>query len=1525
MKRSANVVFVCLLLAFSVHVNGDNIYRHKIAEKDATELNKLGNSIGITGKTGWPVNSEEKENSPIDVWGVEFEHTETKKRKEGNDSIFVQYYSVLKIKLNEGLSGTLPEIELNRCIDFNLRGNQISGTIPDLKLPVCQKLWLGFNQFSGELPDLNLPMLEVLDLEYNKLSGEIRNFTKMPELKYLNIQNNEFTSIVSEFSHPNLIELSYSGHGEKKFTGKLPAINCPNLEILGLSGHNFSGEIPNYNLPKCKSISLIYNKLTGNIPEFNLPALESLSLYSNKLSGEIPSFSGLPSLKSLDLGVNQFSSINAGINLPNLLTFDVHANVLEGELPNLKMPNLINLYGYDNKLSGKIPALNMMYLKELDLSRNNFSGELPMFNMPSLEYLNISYNKLTGAIPDFNMPLLVKYQLQYNLLSGPLPNLKMPKLTHLILKFNQIEGTLPQLNLPSLIELSLEYNKISGSLPEMTLPQVGIFNLTSNELSEPLGKLNLPKAYYIDLSYNKIKGNFPQLKIPAAKELILASNKFEGRIPKIDHPLLTSFHVTNNNFEGYFDNSGLPMLNSLGLGQNQFDSIPNLRNGSPNINSANVRNNKLKFNHIEPNIGIRNFWYSNQDSIDHYLESVGVLSRLYVKTGGTANKYQWMKKSGFSWIEIPGATSDSYTVNYVEGDVYTCKITNTIAPDLTLYSRLAKSSQCFSLGLLEFCNNSNPWKSEKKNELKATGIITINDFLNFEGSITIDTAQLNIVANGSFYFDEIPLPGMDRIGKFVLAAGEYNLRILGDSGMITEFGNSTFKELADVAGFKLKVKKVKLVGGRKAEGIEMDCKIAIPGITGKCDEDASPDQSAEVELKGLKITKSGVSMKGVKIENMSMFVKGFCLKELLVDYNSKEDIIRAGAALQLPFGEVGGGFKLSKGFLDSIAWRLEAAKPPFVLGATTIGVKGFFGQISSITEPNIEVELGGIFTDIVSDKFYLIDASGRTIWPTLFEIKGSGKFMKPPVLNFPYQLNADVSMSYDFPLNQFKVAFDGKVGTADDKKWLMKATGDYKMSLKYPYPKYAGNLSGEIELPEMTYKFPINWLKSMFSFPIKGAANATFVWGNSQLLHGNAIFKSSKYGPFSLRFVVDLSKEYGSDDFLWFESDITIKTFKQKCGIIGKLDIEEIHIPSGVEYVVIGILSPDKASGSTLENPSGKVLSNTSETDKVVLTTSDDGREAFWTISEPKQGNWKLVLQNQGNSDSVIVFFQKKPTDFKINLQQTGKNFTVTWDGTLFTDNDTIYTMLDDDDSGFDGFAVADALANSGSMSFHLTDSLSLCKYYLFAQVSSEYQTYREYSNNYLNIEKTILMAPDNFTAVYMATSGLTEIRYPDNKDDTTVGYAISVSGTNSTDSVIAIVPNAEGSVQLYISDYQNSVIKLTAFDRNGLMGCPTATKAIITDIAQDRKETYIHENITFFPNPTNGRGTIRYTLRNQGNFEIIVLDITGRIVQKPFSGKAAAGIYDMEWHFGDLPNGIYLIILRTDSGYKTTRCILSK
>jgi Leucine-rich repeat (LRR) protein len=417
------------------------------------------------------------------------------------------------------------------------------------------------------------------------------------------------------------------------------------VTLVNMNNNNLIGTIPPEmgNLTSMTGLYLGRNQLTGEIPVeiFDLSELIDLYLYQNQLGGEIP----------IEIG-----------NLANLKLLVLMNNQLTGEIP-VEIGNLSSLEALairDNEFSGEIPIAigNLLKLTSLDLRGNQLIGEIPheIGNLIKLTNLELSQNKLSGELP---------------IEIGNLTNLLVISLSQ-----NQLSGDIPSEigNLAKLTELYLFKNKLSGSIPT----EIG--NLTG-----------LSKLY---LSDNQLSGEIPSniSELVNLEMLYLMNNQLTGVLPSGIANLinLERLYLNNNNFVGAIPEEiiNLTKLQDIQLFDNQFTDLPDL-SSITTINELEIQRNKFTFEDIEPNITISFISYSPQDSIGEKIDTTFVEDTtltISVDVGGSSNLYQW-KKDG---AEITGATESLYTIDSIDASdagLYICEITNTIATELTLYSR----------------------------------------------------------------------------------------------------------------------------------------------------------------------------------------------------------------------------------------------------------------------------------------------------------------------------------------------------------------------------------------------------------------------------------------------------------------------------------------------------------------------------------------------------------------------------------------------------------------------------------------------------------------------------------------------------------------------------------------------------------------------------------------------------------------------------------------------------------------------
>lgn len=637
------------------------------------------------------------------------------------------------------LYGTIPsEIKnLTKLHTLSISNNQFEGPIPSEigHLTLLQNVSLFSNQFSGILPEemINLTSLKRLNIFNNKFT-DLPDLSSISSLISLMIENNKFTFEDIE-PHIGIATFTYSPQdsiGEKQDT--LVTTGSTLLLSVAVGGKNnqyqwfrngtpiaqaddsshiitpvqmsdagsYSCEITNtiateltlYSRPiqvnvvlrgiEKDSLALVAlydstdgdnwtdnsNWLTGPIADWFGITIENnrvaeIKLNKNNLIGVIPPEIGnLDSLKRLELWRNSLSdSIPSEIGLLTKLEWlRITNNMFIGLIPE-ELWNLTNLTYLSlgvNDLTGTIPAsiVNLSNLFYLDLSSNEFTNFIPpeIGNLAKLSWLNLSFNNLTGALPAEigNQADLLYINLAGNQLTGPIPKEigNLTSLESLLLYYNQLEGLIPPEigNLKQCKILELEINQFSGPIPA----EIG----------------NMDSLQYLRLWNNSLDGPIPGSlgKLSNIIRIELSNNQLSGSVPDSLKQLtkLTGLYLDSNHLTDLPDLSDLTQLNDLW-----------------------IQDNKFTFEDIEPNIDISSFMYSPQDSVGERLDTTvteGESLSLSVEVGGTANQYQWMKDNK----DIADADSSILafsSISLSDSGIYICKINNTIAPNLTLYSR----------------------------------------------------------------------------------------------------------------------------------------------------------------------------------------------------------------------------------------------------------------------------------------------------------------------------------------------------------------------------------------------------------------------------------------------------------------------------------------------------------------------------------------------------------------------------------------------------------------------------------------------------------------------------------------------------------------------------------------------------------------------------------------------------------------------------------------------------------------------
>lgn len=320
------------------------------------------------------------------------------------------------------------------------------------------------------------------------------------------------------------------------------------------------------------------------------------------------------------------------------------------------------------------------------------------------------------------------------------------------------------------IELTQLYNNANG------MNWLNTWNLSNNTLSTWYGiSFNTEGCVRsIDLDTNNLTGTLPNLAMDGLEYLSLSHNQLNGYFPSLlNSPNVEYIDISSNSFSNSLPNLSHLPLNTLNVSDNGFTILPNLTNITTFSNNSNeglnVSHNKLTFEDILPNISIgnnSNFIYAPQDTAgfihtQHLPEGSSGSIQLNFDNNITG-EYIWLK-DGVVYDTTTTNSLNFTTVEMSDTGSYTCIITNSSAPNLTLHTypiRLEVCEKpnlgndtiiCFNDSLIlatdvsaELYQWNGSYSSDSTYSVMASDTVILNQF---------DTVQINFF-NFTFWFSE---------------------------------------------------------------------------------------------------------------------------------------------------------------------------------------------------------------------------------------------------------------------------------------------------------------------------------------------------------------------------------------------------------------------------------------------------------------------------------------------------------------------------------------------------------------------------------------------------------------------------------------------------------------------------------------------------------------------------------------------------------------------------------------------------
>lgn len=1114
-------------------------------------------------------------------------------------------------------------------------------------------------------------------------------------------------------------------------------------------------------------------------------------------------------------------------------------------------------------------------------------------------------------------------------LAGVIPAIKLDSLKILRLYGNQITGIDAAIQLPSIDYLDLNENKIE-SWPNLPFPSLRSLGMEENGMKGPIPFLNFGNLEYLHIDENELTGSL-NIHAPKLYSLWVDDNKLSGSLKNINCPNLSSLKIDENSFEGTVEIAHLPELTSLDISENQFvDFGDNFLSNIPKIHHLDCSVNRFQFDDLIPiiNAGISNLEYGPQQYLPVKIEKRVDIQRLIAEVEGTGNLYQWYMVPSESplrplpkdslllflrWFLYqdaatsiglqPVGNASILEIAIEENPLfYACLVKNPQVPDVVIpvLTLDAEASNCWENEYFSFCiiDDKASWgPGDGKNEIKTTKPLSINEILNFEGTITVDTAALKISLDGQIFVQDIPLPG-GGVGNFTLANGAYELSLLGKDGKITGFLNDKLSQYTpNIGGLDLKLEDLQLVGGKNAQGISMNLQISWDNLTPSCG--TSKDQTTAIKLQGLQITRDGISVEGMEVGDLGL-APGFCLKELKASYDSEKDKLDFALSVLTPFIEVGGGIGFVGGELDNVAMKAVLQNAIIPIGATGVGIIGCEGRINSIAKPPMNIRFGGIFSAVASRNLFQLTTSMEYIPPSELKVElGDGKFFNPPYTDDWWLGEGGVYGQLDFKTYRLKLGGELKLSPYNDDQGNKQHMVAAKVDMGYRSNKdggvFVGRLEGNVTIPELSKDWPYDWLNEKLGLPHQVQGSSVLLYKKRAKYVTGTVNFGGRIG--NVRYDMDLSKRYDEEGFFNFEArEISLAGFTRSD--------QELVIPENTSLAVVRVMGHTSQSVTYLTNPNGKVISINNPGQHAEWNENLEEQKGFWTLYEPYAGTWTI---SSTQTDSINWFLFGTPQDFVLNVQQEANGLHITWDPSIYNEDDYIDLFIDDNNTGLDGIWIMETSARSGEQFIENIQLPDFCSFYVFGIASSGNKILSTYAEKKIDNISNTFTSPVNLEWSY--DKGLKELilEWDAPDEDMLAGYVIN-RNTKAGEQTIAMLYADETSFSTIIDSFLPDQIVLYSYGLQGESSCPVHLES---SVAAEEPEDINNNSalaIHLFPNPARQQCTVSFISQNEKTVRLEVFDIMGKMVKRIPAIKTNAGVNHYSLNLNDLVNGQYVI-----------------
>jgi hypothetical protein len=561
-----------------------------------------------------------------------------------------------------------------------------------------------------------------------------------------------------------------------------------------------------------------------------------------------------------------------------------------------------------------------------------------------------------------------------------------------------------------------------------------------------------------------------------------------------------------------------------------------------------------------------------------------------------------------------------------------------------------------------------------------------------------------------------------------------------------------------------------------------------------------------------------------------------------------------------------------------------------------------------------------------------MELGGRWDYPASFTGSGQVSIVKLPTISVtrPWQLVMNAKQTIDF-LKGATLKGDIKVGHLGADDYFASLTN---VGYSFTFNPFEISLSGEgaLRIPrigeELNEQGVGKFLKYLKAFRLDNTPlgqgrvylgvneSVGFNFNISCDVSQNPIALIRSYGKFF--FDMKATKDDGIlVDWGSAYAMLPIRKGPKSDNEVQANALDTFTVTSDIERVIILVSGETTAPASVLVDPNGVEYAATKSDSTVLRFDAPDGSMTQWFVKNPVVGNWLIKLTNPKPEDEVRISAVRKERPFTIQTSVSGRNLTVTWDGSGYRAGDIIALVLDENNNGNDGIALGEVDATLGTYTYAMNDSLSACSYYVSAtRVANGLEIVAVYNDAPVSTGKSILAPPTNIVAYQNTTTGETTITWTPSPDPNVESYVI-YADLPGDDTVLAYAESYETRYTLGTPDLGGRNIYLVAVNEQNLRGCPSESIQTVVSVEEEGGvvEVSAAMPINIIPHPVNGSARIVWDAPEISTTTLRVTDLFGATVAEFDYTPSQSGIQEYHVDLSSLTAGTYGVTISTETG----------